>query len=166
MDLNPGHGGRHWGRLDIEQADGGGADEHQLPLYTVAGHAPLQHILGRNVTGGIVPIEMNPEATVLIGRRFQAGNGNALHAGLVGAHEDRARIRHYAQQLDRKRRHERSLRLHDNRHPADNPIALRQDRKYAAAGRRLLDQRDVTQQAWKRYEKGAGVRPPNGKAGL
>jgi hypothetical protein len=70
---------------------------------------------------------MNPEATVLVGRELQAGNGNALHAGLIGAYEDRAGIRHDSQQLDGERRHERCLRPHNDRYPADNPVPLRLD---------------------------------------
>src|SRR5262245_44531638 len=106
---------------------------------------------------------MNPEATVLIGRHFQAGNGNALHAGLVGAHEDRAGIRHDAQQLDRERRYHRALGLHDDRHAADNPVALRQDRKDAVAGRRLLDRRDVAEQSRNVTRKGVGSGPLTAK---
>ncbi len=149
-----------------KQTGCGRADEHQLALHTLAGHASLQHILGGDVTGRIVPIEVNPEPAVLVGWHLQTRNRNALHTGLIRSYEDRARICDDPQQLHGERGHYPPLSPQDDWHSADNSVPLRQDRKDAAPSRRLLDQWQVTQQSCKRYEKGARVRPPNGKAGL
>jgi hypothetical protein len=59
-------------RLGIEEPDRRGTNQHELAVEPVGRHTALQHVLGGNVAGGIVLVEMDPELPVLVGRHFEA----------------------------------------------------------------------------------------------
>ena len=65
-----------------------------------------------------------------------------------------------------QRRHQRALRLHDDRDAADDAVVLRIDREQSAAGRGFLDRRHVAQHSGKRHQIGRRIGTANGEAGL
>ena len=104
MDLDAGHRRIERRGLDVEQADGRCADQHELAGEPVGWNAPFEHVLGRHVARRIVRAEMDPELAGAVGRDFEAGHRDALHAGGVGADQDGAGIGDHAQHVERQRR--------------------------------------------------------------
>ncbi len=166
MHFDPGHRRLDRRRLEVEQADRRGADQDEPAAKAIRRHGALQHILGRNEAGRIVLVEMHPELTVLIGRHFEARYRHGLHAGIVDAHQDGARLGDDPQHLHGERGHQRALRLHDHRHQADDAVALGIDREQAAAGRGHLDRRNVAQDSGKGHQIRRRIGSANGEAGL
>jgi len=82
---------------------------------------------------------MHPDPAAIVGRYRQPAYPDRLDTRFVGAHLDRARAGDDAQHFHGQRRHQHVLRREDHRHPTDDAVAVRIDRKDAAAGRRLLD---------------------------
>ena len=146
MDLDARHRTLDRRRLEIVEADGGGADERQLACDPPWIDAALEQVLDRDETLRIVAAEVHPQLTMIVGRQHQAAKPHASHARGVGPDQDGARLRHDAQQLHRQRRHDRALRLHDQRHAAHDAVRLGRDRQHAASGRRRLQLRDVLHQ--------------------
>ena len=92
---------------------------------------------------------MHPELAVVVGRDRKTLDCDAGNAGIGGFDENRVAAGGHPQHLETQRRHGHALRLHDNRHPSHDAVALDPDRQQTATAGGGFEHRRTAQQARK-----------------
>jgi hypothetical protein len=91
-----------------------------------------------------VRTEMHPDATVLVGRQFQTRHRNGANSRFVRPDQDGARVGNDAEHVEGERGDDLSLRLHHDRHAADDAVTLGTNAKQPASGRRLFELGEIS----------------------
>jgi hypothetical protein len=147
VDLDAGGVGLQRRRLDVEQSDGRGADQHQRVGERAVGQPAFQDVGGGDEAAGIMAGEMHPQLAVAVGGDGMGPDPDAAHARGVAAHRDRLLAQRDPQQLDGQRRPDLTGNRHDGRHPAHHPVEFRLHGDQAAARRRGFQFGQVGEQA-------------------
>ncbi len=108
---------------------------------------------------------MHPELAVAVGRNFESRHSHALDTGFVGFDKNGVGLGDDAQHLERQRRHQVALRLHDHRNAADDAVAFGADREQSAPRRRLLENGNVPEQSRKTQQKRPRIAAQCGEPG-
>jgi len=85
------HGRRDRGRLHVEEADGGRADEHELAGKLLRRSFAFEDVLGGDVTSLVVAGVVYPDTAIAVRRQLEPGHRDAAYPCLVGADQNRAR---------------------------------------------------------------------------
>ena len=148
MHFDPGHEVGDRRRLGIEQSHGGGADKHELAGDQRLVDGAVEDVLGRDISNRPRLAEADPDPAMFVGRDGDAGNHDAVDAGLlVGADADRALPGRQTQHLDAQRGQDRAFDIRHQRYAAHDAVLLVGHVDHAEAVRRRLQLRNVPGQA-------------------